>query len=320
MRTAVVIVASTRAATGEYTDTSGPIAVDYLRSKGFDTPDPRVVADENIASAISQVMETNPPSVLLTSGGTGITPDDVTVDALEPWIDKPLPGLVHDFFTRGIQATPTAVASRCVAGMSGSTFVMALPGSNGGVKDGIATLDPVLLHLVELAEGHTAHHHAAHTHAHPKDTNITETTPDEHSQVHAYISRDPIEPTVTDLKKQLTTTADGAVITFEGVVRNHDQGARVKSLDYTCHPTADNEIQRVTQEVSNQFPAVRLAAIHRIGHLGIGDLAFVALAFSAHRKEAFEALSLLTDRVKAEVPIWKEQELTDGSTQWVGIE
>ena len=91
-RTAIVLVASTRAAAGIYEDRSGPIAVDFLRRKGFDCPAARVVSDADIAAAVDQAFAEK-PAVILTSGGTGLTPDDLTVDAVQPHLTRELPGI-----------------------------------------------------------------------------------------------------------------------------------------------------------------------------------------------------------------------------------
>ena len=155
-RHGLVIVASTRAAAGTYEDRSGPIAVDFLRGLGLETPDALVVADANIPAAVAQALA-DPPSVLLTSGGTGVTADDRTVDAVLPHLDRELPGIVHAFWNRGLAATPTAVLSRAVAGVAGRTFVMTLPGSTGGVRDGCDVLRPLLPHLLDQLEGHHEH-------------------------------------------------------------------------------------------------------------------------------------------------------------------
>ena len=103
-------------------------------------------------------------------------------------------------------------------------------------------------------------------------------------------------------------------------MRNHDSGRGVRLLTYTAHPSAHQEIERVAGEVAAAFPAVRLWCAHRTGALEIGESAFIVAAASAHRKEAFEAASTCADRVKAEVPIWKEQLHTDDTTTWVGLE
>lgn len=152
-RNAIVIVSSTRAARGEYQDLTGPVLVDWLRDRGFDTPDPKIVADTDIASAVDAVLTAEHlPNVLITTGGTGLSADDLTVEAVQPHLERELPGIVQAFFMRGLEAVPTAVMSRAVAGSVKYCFVMTLPGSRGAIKDGIAVLDPILDHLVEVLE------------------------------------------------------------------------------------------------------------------------------------------------------------------------
>lgn len=110
----------------------------------------------------------------------------------------------------------------------------------------------------------------------------------------------------------------GAVVTFRGVVRDDDGGRAVRSLDYEAHPDAADTLRKVCQAVSTET-GLRVAAVHRYGHLVVGDVALVAAASAGHRKEAFEACSLLVERIKAEVPIWKKQQFTDGESEWVGL-
>ncbi|MFF0904548.1 UNVERIFIED_CONTAM: molybdenum cofactor biosynthesis protein MoaE [Kocuria sp. CPCC 205316] len=112
----------------------------------------------------------------------------------------------------------------------------------------------------------------------------------------------------------------GAVVSFSGVIRDHDGGRPVTSLDYTCHPGADRAIQDVARRVAEEFPGVRIWAAHRIGHLEIGDSALEVAVAAAHRKLAFAACDALVDRIKTEVPVWKEQRFADGSTEWVGLD
>ncbi len=101
----------------------------------------------------------------------------------------------------------------------------------------------------------------------------------------------------------------GAVVTFEGVVRDHDDGRGVLWLDYSAHPAARQAIRQVALDVSTRYPEVRIAVEHRIGRLGIGDVALSCAVSSAHRADAFAACGLLVDEVKQRVPIWKQQGL-----------
>jgi molybdopterin synthase catalytic subunit len=110
----------------------------------------------------------------------------------------------------------------------------------------------------------------------------------------------------------------GAIVTFAGIVRDHDGGRTVTRLDYEAHPSADTVLRSVAESVALEFPGVRIAIEHRTGSLGIGDLALACAVASAHRGEAFAACERLVDEVKRRVPIWKEQHFADGTTEWVG--
>lgn len=156
MRKAEVIVASTRAAQGVYADESGPIAVAFLREMGLETPEATVVADADVEATLRAAL-LREPAVILTSGGTGITSDDRTVEVVRGSLERELPGIVHAFYEQGRAHVPTAVLSRAVAGIRGSTFLMTLPGSRGGVRDGCAVLKPILPHLLDQLEGHHEH-------------------------------------------------------------------------------------------------------------------------------------------------------------------
>lgn len=123
--------------------------------------------------------------------------------------------------------------------------------------------------------------------------------------------------TVEECARAVGSATAGAVVTFAGVVRDHDDGRGVLTLDYTAHPSASDVIADIAASVAEEYPTVTLAIAHRVGHLGVGDVALACAAASAHRAEAFTACARLVDAVKESVPIWKHQHFADGSSEWV---
>jgi molybdopterin synthase catalytic subunit len=121
---------------------------------------------------------------------------------------------------------------------------------------------------------------------------------------------------VLDLVRQ---PGAGAVVTFIGVVREQDRGSAVSALDYSAHDTAGAVLTALAERLSARDGVLRLAAVHRVGHLEIGDLAVVVAVSAVHRAEAFEVCRELIDTLKRTVPIWKHQIFTDGSDEWVGM-
>jgi len=113
--------------------------------------------------------------------------------------------------------------------------------------------------------------------------------------------------------------AAGAVVTFGGVVRDHDRGRGVTRLEYSAHPTAGRVVEEVAREVLAQHPVDALAVSHRTGTLGVGDVAFAVAVSAAHRREAFAACEAVVEEVKARLPVWKHQLLADGGDEWVGM-
>jgi molybdopterin synthase catalytic subunit len=111
----------------------------------------------------------------------------------------------------------------------------------------------------------------------------------------------------------------GGIGLFVGVVRDHDHGDAVTSLDYTAHPSAAAALQRCAEETAAAYDVLSVAVAHRTGHLEVGDLAVVVAVGAAHRQAALEACRHLIDTLKEQVPIWKEQALTDGTSEWVGL-
>jgi molybdopterin synthase catalytic subunit len=152
--------------------------------------------------------------------------------------------------------------------------------------------------------------------------------------VTAVLSSEPIS--VDQAIAAVESETAGAVVSFSGVVRNHDGGKPVDRLSYSAHPTArkvlDDVVAQLVAEQAEQaeaaasggahgtgaIPPVRIWVAHRVGPLEIGDPALVCAVSAAHRGQAFAVCSELVDRVKAQVPIWKEQFFSDGTVEWVG--
>ena len=149
-----VVVASNRAAAGVYADETGPLIVGFLTELGFTVPDPVVVPDGDPVGAAIASAVAGGARVVLTTGGTGLTPTDLTPEATRPLLDREVPGIAEAIRAAGVAAgVPTAVLSRGLAGVAGSCLVVNLPGSRGGVKDGLAVLRPLIVHAVEQVVG-----------------------------------------------------------------------------------------------------------------------------------------------------------------------
>lgn len=328
-RRAVVVVASTRAAAGTYQDTAGPAGVAMLREAGVQCPDPIVVADgeplrRELQRQLRDLPEHERPDLLVTSGGTGVMIDDRTPETTAPLLDLELPGLMHAIWAAGLEHVQTAVLSRGCAGVSGRTLVVNLPGSRGGVKDGMGVLIPLLEHVLHQLEGDRESGHTQPEPARPADGFQPSGAQGDHPVdlepsvvVDAWVTDQPLDPIA--FRALVSADTAGAVVAFSGIVRDHDAGRSVTALEYTAHPSAAAVLAEVCAEIAAEQPGLRIAAAHRIGPLQVGDSALEVAVAASHRKAAFQICDALVDRIKDRVPIWKEQHLTGGAREWVNL-
>jgi molybdenum cofactor synthesis domain-containing protein len=150
---ALAVTASNRAAAGVYEDRGGPLIVAALRQLGFAVDGPRVVPDGEPVGQVLREAVASAYDLVVTTGGTGISPTDRTPDVTRDLLDYEVPGIAEAIRAAGREKVPTAVLSRGVAGVSGRTLVVNLPGSTGGVKDGLAVLAPLVVHAVDQIRG-----------------------------------------------------------------------------------------------------------------------------------------------------------------------
>jgi molybdenum cofactor synthesis domain-containing protein len=151
---ALAVTVSNRAAAGVYEDRSGPVLAELLRGAGCEVDGPRVVPDgEPVRAVLAEAVDAG-YDVVVTTGGTGLTPGDLTPEMTRGVLDREIPGIAEALRATGAAAgVPAAILSRGLAGVAGRTLIVNLPGSTGGVRDGMAVLAPVLSHAVSQING-----------------------------------------------------------------------------------------------------------------------------------------------------------------------
>ena len=151
---ALVVTVSTRAAAGVYADRSGPVVVEELTRLGFAVGEPQVVPDgDAVGDALRDAVAAQ-RAVVITTGGTGLSPQDHTPEQTRAVVEREIPALAAEIARYGVEhGVPTALLSRGVAGVAGRTLIVNLPGSSGGARDGMVVLAPVLRHAVSQLRG-----------------------------------------------------------------------------------------------------------------------------------------------------------------------
>lgn len=363
-----VITVSDRSARREREDLSGKAARELLAPLGSVIKS-IIVADgiEPVQDAIHECVMAG-AQIVVTTGGTGITRRDCTPQAVAKILSYEIPGLPE--MVRMESKVSTAALTRSLAGVveiaDKRACVICLPGSPGGVVDGLTILQPLFEHIVaqlndadhapsihnhahsthDSAPAPASHHAAATVETHESITRKLAKLSDESDSHEAGLSRSSQAATrdsatnganaqsgcqivvsrvqnteilMEELDQAVRSDRAGACLSFAGRVRNHDEGHEVDAIEYVAHPSSPEVLDLIAREVSQRPGICGLAVIHRFGHLDVGEIALGAVISAEHRREAYQAMEMLIDRIKMELPVWKRQDFVHGGSQWSGM-
>ena len=304
-----IITCSDTASRNSAADRSGPLLADLMAADGIGEVERVIVADDRavITAAVRHAIDTG-ARLVVTTGGTGLGPRDVTPEAIADLGARPVPGIGEAIRAAARARVPATDLSRAGAWALDETLVVALPGSTGGVRDGWAIAAPLAVHAADMLVG-GGHDHPAREPVTGVEVGLGERQSD------SWVVDDVIDPAA--VAGLVSLPAAGAVVTFEGRVRDHDHDREVTRLTYEGHPGAGDVLRATVAECLARPGVIAAAARHRIGDLVVGDLAYFVAVSAAHRGEAFEAATWLVDAAKERLPIWKHQVFADGSSEWV---
>ena len=323
-----VVTVSDRVSRGEREDASGPLATTLLTTYG-EVVYTDVVPDgvDTVRAAISDAARAG-VDVVFTTGGTGVTGRDQTPEATEPLIEQRMFGIEN--LLRSNPNVPQAALSRGLAGVARfdglPVLVVNAPGSAGGVRDAVRVVGPLLEHIV--SQMHDGDHpvpkgedpligSSGHREATFRVQNRGRNRGGAARVVIAGVSDEPLD--MAALVDAVDDTTAGAVVTFCGQVRNHDDDREVTAIDYEAHPDAGRVVEEIAEQVAQASGACRIAVLHRTGYLEVGGIARGAAVSAPHRAEAFRLLEAVIEQVKMKLPVWKRQHFADGSQEWTGV-
>ena len=323
-----VVTVSDRVSRGEREDASGPLAASLLSAYG-EVVRTDVVPDgvDTVTAAISGAADAG-VNVVFTTGGTGVTGRDQTPEATEALIEQRMFGIEN--LLRSNPNVPQAALSRGLAGVGRfgglPVLIINAPGSVGGVRDAVRVVGPLLEHIVsQMRDGdHPVPQGEdpfegfdGHLEATSRVQNRGRSQGGAARVVIAGVSDQTLEMGV--LIDAVDDQTAGAVVTFCGQVRNHDDGRQVTAIDYEAHPDAGRVVEEIAEQVAQASGACRIAVLHRTGHLEVGGIALGAAVSAPHRAEAFRLLEAVIEQVKMKLPVWKQQHFADGTKEWTGV-